>query len=337
MTPWRRLAPEEAPSWDALAAQSSDATLFQLTAWAEHKAGAGWRPVRWEARDDCGRLVAAIQALFKNLPLGRTLAWAPGGPLTGFPASDPKAMPELLRAWTRELSKERCVYARVRSHRPEETAWSQAFGAVFKRPSRRINSGLTLHIDLSQPLEALLKPLGPKHRHRVRYAAKSPLEWRAGNDPDLRAAFAELYREMAQFKSLAGQLFDADRLPGLIELFGSKALVLVGFLNARPVTGCLTIEAGPAAFYLASATSAEGRRASATYALVPKLFELLKARGVTNFDFGGIDPANPNARGVDDFKGGFGGREVRYLDEWDWSFWEPLRRAVNLAIAYRGV
>lgn len=87
--------------------------------------------------------------------------------------------------------------------------------------------------------------------------------------------------------------------------------------EGRPATSCLVLTLADKAFYLLAATGTDGRRISAAYAMVFKLFELLKSRGVTRFDFGGIDPLSPSARGVDHFKRGFGGEIVEYLGEWE--------------------
>ena len=66
--------------------------------------------------------------------------------------------------------------------------------------------------------------------------------------------------------------------------------------------------------------------------MVPKLFEILQQAGITRFDFGGVDPHAPSARGVDHFKRGFGGELMAHLGEWEWAANTSLRWAANILI-----
>lgn len=332
MSDWKPFAPADTFGWDRLVASAQDANPFQSSAWAEFKHPAGWQSERWLATDDAGLPVAAVQVLLKRLPLGRELGWSPGGPLTGFTRSSAEDAPELLRAWLAAFRARGGAYARFRLHRPRDPAWTEGVSRVLSRPTSPITCGVTLHIDLGKAAEEVQRGVSSKHRYYVKRAEKAGLSWSSGHDPRLAAEMALLYEGMAAAKGLGGRLFDAATLPRMVELFGDKALVLVGRLKGEPVTGCLAIQSGSTAFYQLAATSHEGRQVGAAYAMVPKLLELLQARGVTLFDFGGIDPASEKARGVDHFKKGFGGRRVEYVGEWDWAPWEWLRRAANVAM-----
>lgn len=327
---WTRVPEDDAAAWTSLVEQAADANLFQTAAWAEHKRPAGWTAERWVASGQGGRPLAALQVLLKRLPLGRTVGWAAGGPLTGFSGTGPEEAAELARAWLSQFRSRGGVYVRFRSHRAADPAWVEAFGRVLSRPRTKLNSGVTLELEPGRPLEA-----SKGHRYYVRQAQKAGLAWESGSGAGLAAEFAVLYRELAQAKGLEGRLFDAATLPRLVHLFGDHALVLIGRLGGAPATGCLVLRAGGNAFYLAAATSAEGRKVSAAYAMVPKLLELLSERGVRRLDFGGIDPRNPDAKGVDHFKKGFGGAPLEYLGEWDWAAYPGLRRLADALMRAR--
>ena len=86
---------------------------------------------------------------------------------------------------------------------------------------------------------------------------------------------------------------------------------------------------------LASAAGAEGRRLGVSYAMMMRLFERLPSVGIASLDLGGVSAAG-SAAGVDHFKRGFGGTAVRYLGEWEWSGWGPIRVAANLAVRWQG-
>lgn len=335
MVTWTRLAPEQAPVWDALLDRAGDATLFQSPVWGELKRAAGWEPELWVTQG--GEALAGMQVLLKRLPLGRALAWVPGGPMTCLPGCRPEAAPELLESWLAGFRRRGGVYARFRLHRPSDSEWKAKLGEVVARPSRPINSGVTLHVDLAKSPEDLRKGFTSKHRYYVKQAEGAGLDWSWGRDERLAAELASLYKEMAAAKALTARLFEPAAIGRMASLFGDGAVILIGRLSGKAVTGCLAIRTGKTAFYLLAATSSPGREVSAAYAMIPRLWSVLQERGVKLFDFGGIDPSNEKAKGVDHFKKGFGGASVEYLGEWDWAPYGWLRRAASLAMAYKGV
>jgi lipid II:glycine glycyltransferase (peptidoglycan interpeptide bridge formation enzyme) len=83
---------------------------------------------------------------------------------------------------------------------------------------------------------------------------------------------------------------------------------------------------------MAAATNEMGRKISAAYAMISELFVNLKSKGVEVFDFGGIDPGNLNAQGVDHFKKGFGGKIIEHLGEWESIPSETLRFFLNIGL-----
>ena len=74
----------------------------------------------------------------------------------------------------------------------------------------------------------------------------------------------------------------------------------------------------------------------ASYGVFALLLQYLQNTGMTEFDLGGMDPNSPGARGVNQFKKGFGGELVQYVGEWEWATASWLRWAVNFGIWYRG-
>ena len=120
------------------------------------------------------------------------------------------------------------------------------------------------------------------------------------------------------------------------DALGSKVLILVGYMDNQPVTGCLVLVFGSNAFYMMASTGTQGREVSAAYAMFERLMQELIERGVTDFDFGGIDPARSEAAGVNHYKCGFGGELVEQLGEWESAPSEWFRLAVNLALRFQG-
>ncbi len=64
-----------ASQWDEFISKWPEAHLLQTSMWGDLKCQFGWRPIR-VANDSDG-----AQILFRNLPLGFTIAYIPKGPV----------------------------------------------------------------------------------------------------------------------------------------------------------------------------------------------------------------------------------------------------------------
>lgn len=329
---WKRLDAATAQEWNALAGAAQDFSPFQSYAWGEYKRREGWTAERWVYKNSDGTTGVCLQALRKKLPLGKALIWAPGGPLIGFSKSDPAQISEALGAWLKEAGRGGVVFARFRCHGKADKRWSDAVGRVCGRPIFKLNSEHSIWFDLSQSLEALRSRMTSKHRYCVRQSEEAGLEWKLGNSPELMEDLSRLSLEMVRAKGIEAKTYSVEELKGMCAAFGENALVFAGYKEGVPVTACLTLLAGPTAFYQAAATGGEGRKLSAAYAMIGKLFEVLKARGAARLDFGGT---SMETTGVNHFKKGFGGELVEYLGEWEWAASRPLRWAANALISLR--
>jgi lipid II:glycine glycyltransferase (peptidoglycan interpeptide bridge formation enzyme) len=83
---------------------------------------------------------------------------------------------------------------------------------------------------------------------------------------------------------------------------------------------------------MVAATNNAGRNSSAAYSMITNLLSHLAGKGVKKFDFGGIDPGNLAAQGVDHFKMGFGGKIKQPLGEWEFMSSELARFGMNLGL-----
>jgi peptidoglycan pentaglycine glycine transferase (the first glycine) len=66
--------------WDAFVAAHPAGHVLQLCPWGTLKARFGWQAVRLALEQD-GQLCAGAQVRFSHLPLGRSLAYVPKGPV----------------------------------------------------------------------------------------------------------------------------------------------------------------------------------------------------------------------------------------------------------------
>lgn len=311
--------PEERPGgeWDSLVAGLEGASVYQSSAWAEHKRASGWRPVRACERGPGGSVRAAVQALRRDAGPA-SLLWARGGPM-----GEPSLWDEGLRA---ELSRGAgpLAYLRVSPYREDSGPLRDSLlGLGWSRPPRPLDRGASFVLDLRGSEAQLEKGLSRNWAHNLRRGLKRCAPARAWGEPD-PASVLRLYRRMEEFKDIAALLGERD----FFSLLSSRG-ELVFFRVDAPDGSALALRAcalfGGSAWDLLAATSPEGRRCYASYAAFWSLALAVRSRGALSYELGGADPER--ARGVHDFKKGTGARPVQYAGEWDWSrpaFLRPL-------------
>jgi lipid II:glycine glycyltransferase (peptidoglycan interpeptide bridge formation enzyme) len=320
----------EAGGWDALLAKFPDRNIFQSYGWGEHKSHFGWQPYRMVAVDK-DQTVALAQVLLRRFPFGVSLAWVNGGPV-----GLPNAWGEPLRAAIRKAAGTRHLYCRINPMREQSEPDLEIMrSSGWCTPTHAVGSGQSILLDLKPDDSEWLKSIAGKHRYYVKKSNGAALEWVCGNSESLRRDLAALTQCLVVEKGLVLPEWDGHTIEDLNRRIGDGVCILIGYLNAKPVTGCLVLVQGAAAHYLSAATLKEGRDVSAAYSMFAKIRSLLRERGVYLLDFGGINPASEKARGVDHFKGGFGGRQIKYLGERDWANTSILRHVANLLIKRR--
>ena len=328
MTAWLQVDDAQAREhWDGWLAHFEDAYVYQSTGWAEYKRHAGWAVLRQVIPGNCGTPRAMAQAFVKRVPVLGPMLWIPGGPLwRGARQADDELalaahLQHVVRPWF------------VRQFQMSRSG--TACEAPWWRPTVPNGSGISVLVDVTAPLEEWIKQIASKHRYTVRRAQREPIEWRTGNNSQQLAALAQLANELSDLKRGTGQTSSSGELQALCAALGPNVITLTGFLGGKPVAGCQVLRWGRRAIYATAATNQAGRDVSAAYAMIAQLREVLRGAGVVEFDFGGIDPDRPAARGVDHFKLGFGGRTFAYDGEWDWGSSQVARRLGNFAIALR--
>lgn len=325
---WKQLSPEEEAGWDGLLERASDDNPFQSDAWARYKRRSGWEPQRWTASAAGGAVICSLQLLKKNLPLGRTVIWVPGGPVVGFPGAEHGDLKPLLQEGLRRICQSnRAIYARFYSLQPSAPETRRVLSGLCAVPKRRLGSGATVAIDLTLSEGELLGRMDKKHRYEVRHLEEGALRWEWGTSAAQLAGFGRLHSEMAAAKNVSAA--DKADLSRLVSEFGENSRILIGYSGNEPVTGCLVLIKGKGAFYWRAATARKGRELSASYAMVWELLKRLKAAGIERFDFGGILPGVRSAEGINHFKQGFGGKIVEYAGEWEWAPVSWVRWGVN--------
>ena len=316
-----------AARWDAQLLNFADYSVYQSSRWGRYKHARGWRPEYFRATRD-GDVVSMAQVLVKRLPLGMVVAWCPGGPLSALEACSRGSMRHLA-----SLLNARMLYCRanlLRSRVPDDEEYLRANG--WTRPTRTVSANLTAVWDLRQPQEALLAGLNRNWRYSLRQAQKAGLAIEHLKEPPIQE-LADLCRAMNVSKGVRASVEPSD-MAALFETLDDR-VVVYGCRNeaGHIIAFHSCVIEGTRCWELVAATSQEGRRAGASFAVLWALVLHCQGLGVTHYDLAGMDPVR--APGVADFKRWTGACDVEWLGEWEWCTSSVLRRGVNLAIGAR--
>lgn len=319
-----------AAEWDELLARFPDCSVYQTHGWGVHKSHFGWRPHRLVATNH-GETVAMAQLLARRTRLGVALGWMPGGPIGAINTLDTSFRKALVQAVGVPFLY--CRINRMCDHSVEDETRMRSLG--WQRPSHSLLSGQSVLLSLELDENEWLRSIDKKHRYYVKKSAGAGITWAAGDTEELRRDLAQLTAQLSEEKGMALQERSAAALEDLSREMPGAVEILVGRLDSEAVTGCMVLKCAGKAIYATAATVGRGRETSAAYIMLAKLRGHLREQGVKLLDFGGINPASEKARGVDHFKRGFGGSDVRYCGEWDWAAVPGLRWAANLLIKHR--
>lgn len=325
---WTKVSLADAEAiWDSQLLRFDDQNLYQSFRWGRYKRVRGWTPHYFRAEAN-GVIVGMLQALVRTYPLRSVVAWCPGGPvgsLEGCARSSMKQLASLMEARSLYC---RCSFARAR--RAEEEGYLRSHG--WTRPKRTLSAGMTAVWDLRQSEDQLLAGLNRNWRYSLRQAQKSGLLVERIVDPPFEE-LADLCTAMHTSKGVPAEA-PASEVAALFGALGGQAVVYgcrngAGQLIAFHSCGIQ----GARAWELIGATSPEGRKIGASFAVLWALILHCRRMNVTHYDLAGLD--QDKAPGVANFKRWTGAQDVEWLGEWEWSTPSVLRHVVDLGIRNR--
>ncbi len=321
---WHTFSGSEA-EWDNLAISLASTSPYQTSAWGSFKRSAGWSSVRLLTTD--GR--CAVQVLIKHF-MFVSIVWAPGGPIGEVTEADLIDLASAIKTESPSLVQ----YVRVSDFRPSLPARHKQYElAGWHRPRATLSAAQTLTCELNR------NTLGSN------YSKNWSRNLRRGEDRGITASawlpadsteIACLHQSVVTTKGL--ETNDWRTRPAevarLLECFANQ-LVLVKATDAAGTVLALrgAVVIGSLGFDFLAATSDDGRKNYASNIALHHLLDVLTTRGVTAYDFGGVDyHAN---KGVYDFKHGAGGTEHSYVGEFEIVRPRILRSFISTMVASR--
>lgn len=305
---WRRFAGTD-DAWDSMATRLGMTTPFQFSAWANFRSLFGWRTLRL-VTDDAN---CATQLLVKSIGPMR-IVWGAGAPLG---TTSTSLLAELADAARHEAGGS-VSYLRVADHRQLNEACVAEFrDAGFVRPARLLSTGQTLVRTLSSDHVELAEAYTSNWSRNLRRGQQREVVAEEWTSPDV-AQLARLHQDVENLKHSfhADWRRDEGSMRRLLECFGER-LVVVRAIDAHGALLAVrsAVVCGTTGFDFLAATAPEGRRCYASNVALDALLSLLAARGITRYDFGGVDESNN--KGVFDFKHGAGGMPYSYVGEFE--------------------
>jgi lipid II:glycine glycyltransferase (peptidoglycan interpeptide bridge formation enzyme) len=325
------LAPQTSV-WDAFVARSNPGSYLQTSAWAEVKASNGWTPLRFigssmdgpgDGSAEPGKAPAesafGVQLLIRRpRAFPWAFAYAPRGPvfenwtpatLEGFTAG----LRHAIAAGPSRISHVR-IEPEIELNGPADVdgEFRHALRACGWRVATPIQPPRTRQVDL-RPEEAVLwGDLRKKWRQYVNKARKS--EVRVVDAPVERLPeFYSIYRETAKRAGFVIRTYESYL--GVWQAFarlGMARLLMAEGPDGKGLATLFLLRVGDRVIEPYGGMTPDGADLRANYLLKWEAMRTSREQGAASYDMWGI-----SHEGIEHFKTGFGGREIKYVGAWD--------------------
>jgi peptidoglycan pentaglycine glycine transferase (the first glycine) len=302
----------EPAAWDAAVEANPLGSYLQLTAWARVKAVNGWRSRRM--LDGVDEEAVGAQVLLRRPgPLPWSFAYAPRGPVLG---TWDEASIERFTALARQRLKGAGRPSHLRidpeiergAGRDEGGRVTSALGAAGWQPATAIQPVSTRAIDLTADEDALWGELRKKWRQYVNKARTGGVRI-VDAGPERLDEFYAIYRETAD---RAGFLIRAKSAYNDVwqayAPAGRARLLFAELPDGTPVATLFLVRAGTRVVEPYGGMTPAGADSRANYLLKWEAIRSSRERGFVVYDMWGLSHA-----GIEQFKAGFGGRELTYV------------------------
>jgi len=312
--------------WKAFIEKIENPHILQTAEWGELKRAFGW---------DVERLITGdwgIQILFRKLPLGFTVAYAPKPVFSN-------QLSVISEQFWREVDevcrKKRAVFLKIEPDCWEtDCALNTGHWSLVTSP-HNIQPPRTIVVSLEGSEDEILGRMKQKCRYNARLAEKKGVTVRSWDDLE------GFHRMMTVTGGRDGfGVHSLEYYRKAYELFHPVGIadILVAEFETRPLAALMVFALGQRAYYLYGASTDEERNRMPTYLLQWRAMQWAKERNCTEYDLWGVpdfDEATLEAQfetrhdglwGVYRFKRGFGGQVKRAAQALDRVYMSLLYR-----------
>jgi peptidoglycan pentaglycine glycine transferase (the first glycine) len=295
--------------WNRFLQNHPNAHILQTGEWGELKSAFGWDSVRVVSGE------VGIQILFRRLPLGFTIAYAPKAVI-----SDQSSVisDQFWKEVDSVCRRHRAIFLKI-----EPDAWQDEFilhPSSFILSKHNIQPPCTIMIDIRGTEDEILARMKQKTRYNIRLAEKKGVTVRAWDDIP---AFHKMMLVTGGRDGFGVHSLEYYRRA--YELFHPTGMaeLLVAEFEGKPLAALMVFAHGQRAYYMYGASTDEERNRMPTYLLQWEAMKWARAKGAEEYDLWGVpdeDEATLEANfetrhdglwGVYRFKRGFGGAVKR--------------------------
>jgi peptidoglycan pentaglycine glycine transferase (the first glycine) len=308
------MAVVDSQDWKKFITSRPQAHLLQMAEWGELKDDFGWEAVRIVAGE------SGVQVLFRNLPLGFSLAYIPKGPLGEEWESLWPEVDTVCRS-------RRAVFLKVEPDAWEGNDAGERLRASGFRPSpHAIQPRQTLVLDIHGEEDDILAQMKQKTRYNIRLAEKKGVVVTPSADIEGFSRMMDATGERDAFG--VHTLAYYQRTYELFHPAGACELLVASFED-ESLAALMVFVQGERAWYFYGASTDLHRNRMPTYLLQWEAIRWAKAKGCRQYDLWGIPDADEETLeaqftrradglwGVYRFKRGFGGELKRSAGAWD--------------------
>jgi lipid II:glycine glycyltransferase (peptidoglycan interpeptide bridge formation enzyme) len=272
--------------WDAWVESMPGGHHLQTTGWAHVKAAAGWRARRILLRAD-GVPMAGCQMLLRPLPIGRSAAYIPRGPLTATRASAP--LDDLLAAVRQSCRQEGVVLLKIQPPVDRDDLGASLAGRGFSASGLQTAPSASARVDVQAAADEaeLLQAMRPDTRRRVRQAQRHGIRVRAGTREDL-----PILQSLLKATGLR-QGFEPYPMDYYIRLWDAFSVrgnlrLLISERAERPLSAALLIAFGDTVIYKVGAWGGDREAPGAPVLMHWEGIRWARRAGYRWYDFEGI-------------------------------------------------
>ena len=279
--------------------------LMQDRGWAYVKKGWVGEQVYLEQN---GEITAAMSIIFAPAVAGRTLAYAPRGPVCD--PYDTETIAALMREAEPVLKKHRAFLLRFDPETPytdELIAKYEALGLHCRARNCGLHDQIQPRFNMFLPLEGktldeLMPGFGEKTRYNIRLAARKDVTTRWAGAEALETFF-RIYLETCERDGIGHR--PLDYFARMMEAYGpERCRICLAEYEGEPLAAAIALHYGRKVFYIYGASSNEKRNLMPAYAMQAEMIRWACSLGVDFYDFGGVYSLQKE-NGLYRFKEGF--------------------------------
>jgi lipid II:glycine glycyltransferase (peptidoglycan interpeptide bridge formation enzyme) len=302
-------------NWKVFLEAYPNAHLLQTAEWGALKSAFGWRTQRVVGKQ------GGAQILFRQLPLGFTIAYLPKGPVGD-------QWEELWPKIDEICREQRAVFLKV-----EPDIWKFPGEKVQPNPPRgfqlsphTVQPPRTIVVSLQGEEDDILARMKQKTRYNIRLSVRKGVQVKLSDDLQTFQELLEITGDREQFG--VHSLAYYRKLYNLFHNNGD-CILLIAYFESEPLGGVMVFARGERAWYLHGASTNRHRNFMPNYLLQWEAIRWSAARGCTSYDLWGVPDENLETLeasfthrsdglwGVYRFKRGFGGQVLRAAGPWD--------------------